>query len=253
MYVTCIGFAQKFLTNGFLPASSLSSLSHVRRPLQSIKQLVKAGLLEQTTGGYQIHDYLEFNDSAEVVKQKREVDRVRKESERSPKGIRPESARNPSGVLARAPASHPIPSLEEERKNNKLVRDAGVSTTSSARTGNGNGGSDTRSRRPIYQSDRFVVFDWMLDDLTRLLGSHTDTFDLHAFFDTLTQQSRSAGLVIPQRDSGAWLQAQVLAEAQRRGLPIATAPPPPTTRGNKRVAGLIAGGQAFLKNHGGSK
>lgn len=92
------------------------------------------------------------------------------------------------------------------------------------------GAVDARSKRPIYQSDRFVVFEWQLDDLGRMLGSHFDTFDLHAFFDRLSQQSRSQGLVIPRADTWAWLQAQVLAEAKRRGLPIAGAvgTPPPT-------------------------
>ncbi len=82
-----------------------------------------------------------------------------------------------------------------------------------------NGGGP--SKRPIYQSDRFVVFEWQLDNLTRSLGEHADAFDLHAWFDTLTQRSREHGLVIPKRCDD-WLQAQTIAEAQRRGLPVAT-------------------------------
>jgi uncharacterized protein YdaU (DUF1376 family) len=82
------------------------------------------------------------------------------------------------------------------------------------------------SRRPVYQSDRFVVFEWQLDELGRTLGPHLDGFDLHGFFDDLSQRSRSHGLVIPSdRDARwKWLQGQVEAEARRRGLPMASLP-----------------------------
>jgi hypothetical protein len=60
-----------------------------------------------------------------------------------------------------------------------------------------------------------------------MLGDHTLAFDLPAWFEELDHRARDSGLVIPQRDHGAWLQAQTLQEAQRRGLPMAR--PPATT------------------------
>ena len=69
-----------------------------------------------------------------------------------------------------------------------------------------------------------MVFEWQLDDLTRMLGNHAEGFDLHAWFGALDQRARASGVVIPQRDNGAWLHAQTLHEAQRRGLPMAVAP-----------------------------
>jgi hypothetical protein len=83
--------------------------------------------------------------------------------------------------------------------------------------------SNGSSKRPIYESDRFVVFEWQLDELARMLGPHTHQFDLHGFFDDLTQRSRRDGLVIPKTLVWDWLQAQMLAEARRRGLPMASA------------------------------
>lgn len=58
-----------------------------------------------------------------------------------------------------------------------------------------------------------------------MLGPHLDGFDLHAFFDALTQKSRADGLIIPadREARWRWLQAQVEAEAKRRKLPIAGA------------------------------
>lgn len=101
------------------------------------------------------------------------------------------------------------------------------------------------SKRPIYQSDRFVVFEWQLDELARTLGPHLDAFDLHGFFDDLSRQSREDGLVIPSDREARWkwLQAQVEGEVRRRGLPMADVATVPT---NKRVTGLMTGGQAFL-------
>ena len=111
LWVCCIGFAQKFLTDGHIPTEAIATLAGgIDRPQNHIDKLVKVGLLDKVQGGYQVHDYLKFNDSAETVKRKREADRVRKESERNPRGIQAESDRNPESVLARAPASHPIPS-----------------------------------------------------------------------------------------------------------------------------------------------
>ncbi len=116
LYVCCIGFAQKFLTDGFIPNEAIATLSGgVQRPLNYIKTLVKVGLLERVPGGYQVHDYLDFNDSAETVRRKRELDRKRKMSERTAHGIPSESERIPRVVLARAPASHPIPSYKEQK------------------------------------------------------------------------------------------------------------------------------------------
>jgi uncharacterized protein YdaU (DUF1376 family) len=95
---------------------------------------------------------------------------------------------------------------------------------------------NARSKRPIYQSDRFVVFDWQFDDLSKMLGPHFEAFGLDEFFDALSQQSRASGLVIPKSEAWPWLQAQVLAEAQRRGLPMASAAPAAIDRKAKERA-----------------
>jgi hypothetical protein len=84
----------------------------------------------------------------------------------------------------------------------------------------------TRSKRAIFTGRRFVVFEWQLDNLRRMLGDHADGFDLRAWFEALDHKARDSPLVIPQRDRGAWLLSETLEEARRRGLPIAVAPTP---------------------------
>ena len=103
-----------------------------------------------------------------------------------------------------------------------------------------------RSKRPIFTGTRFVLFEWQLDDLRRLLGDQAlEAFELDAFLHDLNAKAERSGQIVPQRDGGAWLQAQVLAEARKRGLTVAEAPSVAPT--NKRIAGLVAGGQAFLR------
>ena len=79
LYVTCIAFSQKFLTDGFIPKESIVTLGHVRRPQQCVNELVANRLLEVVSGGYQIHDYLVYNSSASEIRADREWDRFRKE------------------------------------------------------------------------------------------------------------------------------------------------------------------------------
>lgn len=98
--------------------------------------------------------------------------------------------------------------------------------------------SDARSKRPIFSGQRLTVFEWMLDDCLRTLGDHAEAFDLHAWFFSIDEQAVNCGLVVPKRDGGAWLQAQLVSEAQRRGLPLRMATVAPAA--GKQTSRLMA-------------
>jgi hypothetical protein len=87
-----------------------------------------------------------------------------------------------------------------------------------------------RSKRPIFAGQRLTVFEWMFDDCVKTLGPLTEAFHLDEWFGALDAALVNAAIVLQKRDGGAWLQAQLVAEAERRGLPIAVAPPPPSKR-----------------------
>jgi uncharacterized protein YdaU (DUF1376 family) len=101
--------------------------------------------------------------------------------------------------------------------------------------------AEARSKRPMFKGQRFTVFEWMLDDLRRMLGSHYEPFDIHAWFFELDAKAEKADVLVPQRDGGKWLQEQTLLEAERRGLSIAS-----TRQATGKTAGNVASAARFL-------
>ncbi len=104
--------------------------------------------------------------------------------------------------------------------------------------------SQTGRERPIFIGQRLTVFEWQLDGLRRLLGSHTDSFDLPAWFQELDAQV--AGVVdgVARRHLGRRVHALAVEARGRRGaVGVARAgrwcrwgrrrcAPRPTTRGS---------------------
>ena len=136
LYVAALGFSQKYLTNGYIPKQSLSAISHLRNVSRASRELVAAGLWEKVTDGFQIHDYLDFNDSRDELLAKRAADRFRKESVKIPNGIQTESDRNPKKFLARARASDPIrsdPTKKREQATKQQPANSKISTVAAPR------------------------------------------------------------------------------------------------------------------------
>lgn len=97
-----------------------------------------------------------------------------------------------------------------------------------------------RSKRPIFTGQRLTVFEWQLDNCTKTLGPFTNDFDLHAWFGRLDGEAMRTAMVIPQRDNGAWLNARLLEECQRRGLPVARADVPAAGKLTTRLGSALA-------------
>jgi len=67
LWVWGLSYAQQHLTNGTITHAALPN----DRARKTAKKLVAAGCWEETAGGYQVHDYLDWNDSKETVQKKR--------------------------------------------------------------------------------------------------------------------------------------------------------------------------------------
>jgi len=91
LYLLGITYARQHLTDGFIPNAFVSSCGVVSKSGSVAKVLANrtVRLWRKVRGGYQIHDYHQWNPKAAVVKEKRELDRQRKAQTRgaNPKGV----------------------------------------------------------------------------------------------------------------------------------------------------------------------
>lgn len=97
---------------------------------------------------------------------------------------------------------------------------------------------------PHLKFTRFAIWRWQIEELMALLGpAASSEFGLDEWFPALARRADAERLVLP--DPWPWIKAETVKEAQRRGFTIAK--PEAQAEGNKRVAGLVAGGTAFLR------
>ena len=77
LYVVALSWCGEYLTDGFIPEAQVRRLSLSDNYQATAAHLVSVGLWDIANGGYQIHDYLEYNPSAEQVKADREANAKR--------------------------------------------------------------------------------------------------------------------------------------------------------------------------------
>ncbi len=65
-----------------------------------------------------------------------------------------------------------------------------------------------------------MVFDWMLDDISQMLGPSFENFGLDEFFDRLDKIAARQNVVLPKQQVWPWIQSRVIAEAASRGMAI---------------------------------
>lgn len=110
-------YCRDALTDGFISDVMLSTLIP-GLPLRVLKTLppvlVKHGLWHQVDGGYQVHDFGDYNPTKAEVEEKLRADRDRKkgrpDSERNPHGLHEDSAlsragRAPAGAFSPSPSA----------------------------------------------------------------------------------------------------------------------------------------------------
>ena len=68
LYVCGLTFAGQYLTDGHIPTTMLRKLADVDNAQELADRLVAVGLWEETDGGYQIHDFTEYNPTREEVR-----------------------------------------------------------------------------------------------------------------------------------------------------------------------------------------
>jgi hypothetical protein len=93
LYVRGLCYAAKYLTDGFISDAQAQQLSmFAGSSPELLQKLVDCSLWERVNGGYQIHDYLDYNPTAESVKAEREAAKLRMQNKRSKKAVFAESS-----------------------------------------------------------------------------------------------------------------------------------------------------------------
>ena len=138
LWVCGQSYSARYLTDGFVPSAALHSLGSVLNPKRYADKLVEVGLWECAEGGYRVHDYHDYQPTAEEVRHTREVRREagREGGKRSGErrtGRNTSEAngkQNASGLLGACfdnveakpnPVPVPVPGTPEERKNGGAV------------------------------------------------------------------------------------------------------------------------------------
>ena len=72
LYIAGNGFCNEYLTDGFISETDVETVAFNafnRSPRKAIDALLSAGLWDRVPGGYEVHDYLDYNKSKQEVKE----------------------------------------------------------------------------------------------------------------------------------------------------------------------------------------
>lgn len=96
LWINGLCYCQRHLTDGLIPREALGELKAKRRDVDALTKpqvIGKAPLWGKVDGfGFQVHDFLDWNDSKEVVEKKREDARLRMQRSRKHGDTRTERA-----------------------------------------------------------------------------------------------------------------------------------------------------------------
>lgn len=73
LFVCGLSYCSRHLTDGFISTTQVRRLIDIDNPRDVAEKLVAVGLWERRDGGYQVHDYLEYNPSRAKVEAIRQV------------------------------------------------------------------------------------------------------------------------------------------------------------------------------------
>jgi hypothetical protein len=126
LFVCGLAYCGRFLTDGLIPREQVRRLADIDDPMAQAAKLVSVGLWHETSGGFQVNDYLEYNPAAEKVRAERSAAKERMSRNRSGE-VQPNiprsssspspspSLRTPTSVGVKNPAS-PEKSAREKSK-----------------------------------------------------------------------------------------------------------------------------------------
>lgn len=149
LYVCGLAYASRYLTDGFVPAAQVPRLADLKQASALAERLVDAGLWEQTDGGYQIHDYLEYQRSAREVDElsAKRAEAGRRGGARSGEVRREANAKQVAGQTgSNVPSKNEAIASSKNEANAKQIQN--TDTDTELLSPKGGGASFTSSRVP---------------------------------------------------------------------------------------------------------
>lgn len=263
LWVCAIAHAQSQLTDGFISNAALLTfgIPHAKK-LATV--LLSVRLFDKAEGGYRVHDYHDFNASAEEVRAEMEWDRRRKSlysdheliefiKRRDGNACRYcgipvnwKDRRGPRGgqfdhVIARGQntAENIVVACRgcNTRKGNRTLEECGMAlrpvdqSQVETKSDSVHIPSHPIPSNPIQEKTttprpttfgRITLHRWQLDALITALGPHADGFALDEWVHGLSGLADQRGLVLDRRTLWPWVQAELRAECERRGLSVAS-------------------------------
>jgi hypothetical protein len=116
LFVTGLAYCTSNLTDGLIHRDALPLVAAEAEVRTAVaRRLVEVGLWEEVEGGFQVHDYLDYQPSAEKVRAEKSAAKERMRGKRSPERPPPtdrSSPEHPPNFGGSSPSpSHPIPEV----------------------------------------------------------------------------------------------------------------------------------------------
>ena len=124
MYTSSIFYANQNLTDGFVPEGALRIIAAdagVSSHSKAVKALLREGLWLETDGGYQIHDYLDYQVSAASVTEKQTANRRRQQDWRDKN--RNAQSNGGSNAKSNAVTNTPVTGTDKDKYKNNVISD----------------------------------------------------------------------------------------------------------------------------------
>jgi len=214
-------YCDMHLTDGMIPRDALRTFRFQNRArIDELLQQIdgySGALWEPHAVGFKMHDYLVHNPCRdEVIERMAAAD-----SEKAKKKLylKEWRERKKAARTENEPETNPVRGEFANGSRTVLKPDK----QKQIQKQNQKEQEQERSPRPIFTGQRLTVHEWMLNKCLGILGEQADAFDLHSWFFDLDATAVKTGQVIPARGGWPWLQAQLVAEARRRGLNLAMA------------------------------
>jgi len=134
LFVDMLCYSDAYLTDGKVPRVVVARSKVTPQPLVVARALTNAHLLHRVNGGYQIHDYSEYNKTATEIKANRKAWRDKKRAQRRTAGGTFSSIK--PGLFQNVPRGLPRESHRTRARGTgtstqiSLTRDPGTSTVS---------------------------------------------------------------------------------------------------------------------------